>query len=127
MNALRRRIDQFRASLSLTYLRFLRGDAPHQKVRIALNDEVIEPWDPFGEDFGTEVLLDQEIPVEIRDAGASKSATFRLRAFALPPRSELTREQRDQALRSFDCQPGVLRLQGRKASRYAGHGSGFEA
>ena len=96
-NALRRRVDQFRASLALTYLRFLRGDAPHQKVRITLNDEGIEPWDPFGEDFGTEVLLDLEIPVEIRDAGATRSASFRLRAFALPPRSELTREQRNQA------------------------------
>ena len=63
-----------------------------------LNEEEVEPWDPFGEDFGTEVLLDREIPVEIRDGDATtKSASFRLRAFALPPRSELTKEQQDRA------------------------------
>ena len=96
-NALSRRVDEFRESLALTYLRFLRGDSPHEKVRITLNDVVVEPWDPFGEDFDTEVLLDKEIAVEIRDPQAVKDATFRLRAFALPPRSELTKDQRDRA------------------------------
>ena len=97
-NALARRVEEFRTSLALTYLRFLRGAPPHQKVRIMLNEEEVEPWDPFGEDFGTEVLLDREIPVEIRDGDATtKSASFRLRAFALPPRSELTKEQQDRA------------------------------
>ena len=97
-NALARRVEEFRTSLALTYLRFLRGAPPHQKVRIVLNEEEVEPWDPFGEDFGTEVLLDQEFPVEIRDADATTTnASFRLRAFALPPRSELTKEQQDRA------------------------------
>ena len=97
-NALQRRVDEFRASLALTYLRFLRGDQPNQKVRILLNDEEVEPWDPFGEAFGAEMLLDQELPVEIRDADATTTkASFRLRAFALPPRSELTKDQQDLA------------------------------
>ena len=95
--ALARRVDEFRNSLALTYLRFIRGESPYQKVRITLNDEVVEPWDPFGEEFGAEVLLNEEIPVEIREADAVKNASFRLRAFALPPRSELTRDQRDRA------------------------------
>ena len=96
-NALMRRVGEFRTSLALTYLRFIRGDAPFQKVRITLNDEEVEPWDPFGEDFGTEVLLDRCIPVEIRDGDSTRNASFRLRAFALPPRSELTKDQSDRA------------------------------
>lgn len=95
--ALERRIEEFRASLALTYLRFLRGDSPHQKVRIALNDEDVEPWDPFGEGFGAEVLLNREIPVQIRSSDAETDASFSLRAFALPPRSELTKDQQDEA------------------------------
>ena len=96
-NALRRRIEEFRNSLALTYLRFLRGDSPHQKVRITLNGEEVEPWDPFDSGFGTEVLLDREFPVEIRNGDNTTEASFRLRAFALPPRSELTSDQRDRA------------------------------
>ena len=96
-NALSRRVEEFRTSLALTYLRFLRGDTPHTKLRITLNDEEINPWDPFGEDFGAEVLLNREIPVAIRDADAVRDASFRLRAFALPPRSELSKDQRDRA------------------------------
>ena len=96
-NALRRRVGEFQDSLALTYLRFLRGDPPYNKVRIVLNDEEVELWDPFDKEFGTEVLLDQEIAVEIRDADATKNASFRLRAFALPPRSELDKSQQDRA------------------------------
>lgn len=95
--ALERRIEEFRQSLALTYLRYLRGDAPQEKVRIVLNEMVIEPWDPFGQNYGTELLLDQTIPVELVDDDRKTSTSFTLRAFALPPRSELTRDQRDEA------------------------------
>ena len=91
--ALGRRIDHFRSSLALTYLRFLRGDPPYNKVRILLNDEEVEPWDPFDQEYGTEELLDRDIAVEIRDGDSTRNAQFRLRAFALPPRSELTKDQ----------------------------------
>ena len=96
-NALTRRVNEFRTSLSLTYLRFLRGDPQYKRVKIILNDEEIEPWDPFDKEYGTEELLDREIAVEIRDADSTRNASFRLRAFALPPRSELTKDQSDRA------------------------------
>lgn len=96
-NALSRRVDEFRNSLALTYLRFLRGDGPHEKVRIVLNDKEVEAWDPFGEGFGTEVLLDRDVPVTIQDGDTSTEASFKLRAFALPPRSELTKDQESVA------------------------------
>ena len=97
MRALERRVDQFRSSLALTYVRFIRGDSPYKKVRIMLNDEEVEPWDPFGQEYGTEELLDRKIAVEIRDGDSTRNASFRLRAFALPPRSELTKDQSDRA------------------------------
>ena len=96
-NALKARVNEFRASLALTYLRFLRGDPQYNKVRIILNDEEVEPWDPFDSNFGTEVLLDQEFEVKIQDADVTREASFTLRVFALPPRSELTKSQEDSA------------------------------
>ena len=96
-HALERRVDHFRSSLALTYLRFIRGDSPYKKVRIMLNDEEIEPWDPFDKEYGTEELLDRKIAVKIRDGDSTRDASFRLRAFALPPRSELTKDQSDRA------------------------------
>ena len=56
-NALSRRVGEFRASLALTYLRFLRGDSPYKRVRLTLNDKEVKPWDPFNDEFGTETLL----------------------------------------------------------------------
>src|SRR5207247_11111035 len=46
------------------------------------------PWDPFWSE-GSEVLLDKTVPVDIDGSPAS----FRLRAFVLPPRSELSDDQ----------------------------------
>lgn len=95
--ALERRVEEFRNSLALTYLRYLRGDPPQKQVRIILNEVEIEPWDPFDMDYGTELLLDQDVDVEIRDNDVTPTTSFKLRAFALPPRSELTKDQQDYA------------------------------
>lgn len=95
--AFERRIDEFRDSLGLTYVRFLGSGAAFTRVHIWLNDEEVEPWDPFCEDLGADVLFDKEIPVQIRDGDATSEAAFRLRAFALPPRSDLTKSEQDRA------------------------------
>ena len=72
-NALIRRVNEFRTSLSLTYLKFLRGDPQYKRVKIILNDKEVEPWDPFDKEYGTEELLDREIPVKIRDGDSTSS------------------------------------------------------
>lgn len=95
--ALDSRLSDFQEALELTYIRFLRGDSPHTKVQIVLNDVEIEPWDPFGEDIGSELLLDREIEAEIRNNGEAHTASFHVRAFALPPRSELSEDDSKRA------------------------------
>lgn len=96
--ALDRRRREFRDHLALTYLRFLRGDAPYKTVEIIFDDEPIEHWDPFGAEIGAELLLDRDVPVKIRDeSGNEVTASFKLRAYSLPPRSELSPEELNQA------------------------------
>jgi hypothetical protein len=92
LSAIKRQEDTLRQHLALTYVRYISGDAGPE-VRIKLNGRDVSGWDPFGRSLGSEVLLDQEVPVEIDGAPAA----FRVRAYVLPPRSELTPEQLDEA------------------------------
>ncbi len=90
--ALRRTVESLRDHLALTYVRYLTGENDRPVVSIDLNDEPVVAWDPFWR-AGSEVLLDKQIPVKIDGEGAS----FRLRAYVLPPRSELSEEQLREA------------------------------
>lgn len=87
-SALARIVNSLRRHLALTYVRYLAGENGHTVVSIEVNDEAIAPWDPFWTE-GSEILLDRTVPVDIDGSPAS----FRLRAFVLPPRSELSDDQ----------------------------------
>jgi hypothetical protein len=87
-NAIQKQIDLLRSHLALTYVRYLRGEAG-QQINIRLNGVPIEPWDPFGIELGSEILLEKSVDVEIDGAPAS----FTLRSYVLPPRSELTEDE----------------------------------
>jgi hypothetical protein len=96
--ALQRRVDELRESIAVTYLKFLKPDGDRGSVTIFLNDERVVPWDPFGSDLGSELLLDRAVTVDmVSPDGTASTAEFRVRAWVLPPRSELTKEQEDQA------------------------------
>jgi hypothetical protein len=96
--ALRRRIDGLRESIAVTYLKFLERDSDRDEVTIYLNDEPVEPWDPFGAELGSDLLFDKSVPVDITSAtGTQSTAEFHLKAYSLPPRADLTKEQEEQA------------------------------
>jgi len=84
-NALDRTVETLRQHLAITYVRFLAKNSGHDQVEITINDKRVHGWDPFGIELGSEQLLDEQVPVEVD----GEPATFRLRAYALPPRSEL--------------------------------------
>jgi hypothetical protein len=117
-NALNRQVDALRDHLALTYVRFLDGTNPDRRVRIFLNGTEIQPWDPFGDDLGSEPLYDQQIPVVIRRPGKEDAeVSFRLRAFVLPPQSELDEAQRDRARINTDYQGFYVFRENRVISR----------
>jgi hypothetical protein len=89
--ALDRICTSLRRHLGLTYLRYLTGSNNRPRVEIELNDEPVDPWDPFARG---ELLLDKQVPVALD----GHPADLRLRAFVLPPRSELD----EAALRDAD-------------------------
>lgn len=95
--AIEEKVREFRDSLSLTYLRYLRGDAPYRQITIEVNDVAVEPWDPFDQSFPAEVLVSKSPTVRVNVDGVEHEASFRLVAYALPPRSELTSEQLQKA------------------------------
>jgi hypothetical protein len=97
-NALRKIVEALRQHLALTYIRYLTGEG-RPKVEIEVNDLPIVGWDPFWRQ-GSEVLLDKIVPVLLD----GQPAEFRIRAFVLPPRSELSDEQLKEARISADLQ-----------------------
>jgi hypothetical protein len=99
-NALDREVGRLKRHLELTYVRYLQGQDERSPVQIDVNGDPCRAWDPFGTEVGSEVLLDKAVPVQIDGA----PATFRLRGFVLPPRSELSDDQLRVADLSTDKQ-----------------------
>ena len=89
--ALRKAVGALRKHLALTFVRYLTGEGRPQ-VEIELNDIAVKAWDPFYRPH-SEVLLDKLVPVKLD----GQPAEFRIRAYVLPPRSEMSQEQEDEA------------------------------
>ncbi len=70
--------------LAMTFHRFMKGRGA---IRLSVNGNVLEPWDPLMEGEGSSALGEETLPL----AGASVA----IRPFVLPHRSRLTPEQRD--------------------------------
>ena len=70
----------------MTYQRFLDSqDARAQDVRITLNGEVVEPWDPFQKEF-SELVAKETVAVE--GDNSETLAEFSVQALILPRREE---------------------------------------
>ena len=91
---MKRTIKSLEEHLSVTYSRFL--DVSYSgasTVEILVNGAHIEPWDPFCVDIGGELMLDSTQVVEFEDSTDPEygsTATFTVRAYVIPPKSELS-------------------------------------
>lgn len=102
--ALKKIVDNLQFHISMVFQRFIdQDDERCGNIRITLNGNEIEAWDPFclTED-DTEKLADEIIDVEMPDG---KEATFSIKAYMLPRRENFSTSQaRDNAKISNDMQ-----------------------
>ena len=94
-NALKRRCDDLRFHLSMTYQRFLDPkDKRARNIRITLNGKSITAWNPFQEGQ-SELVADETQPVK----SGTEQAEFRVRAYILPRREEFPDAEQEKEAR----------------------------
>jgi histidine kinase/DNA gyrase B/HSP90-like ATPase len=75
--------------LSMIFHRFLAGEVPGRKLEITVNEEPLEPWDPFARTEGrTESLQVEEVPLNT----ASGSGIVRMEPYVLPTKAGFSSE-----------------------------------
>lgn len=92
-NAIKRLADSLIKHLSLVYHRFLdQSDDRERNVVISVNQSLVEPWNPFYPARSEQVLSEnkQKLHIELAD-GTEETAT--IRAWILPHRSDMTKEE----------------------------------
>ena len=82
-NALKKIEDDFRQHAGMVYQRFLDPkDKRARNVRMILNGNPVEAWNPFCSDEPkTDIVGDESVPVEVREG---EKAKFEIKAFVLP-------------------------------------------
>lgn len=93
MAAIGRLADSLAKHLSLVFHRFLdKEDERERNINIVINGNPIEPWNPFYPARSEQVLPEkkQTIEVELLDGSVE---TARIRAWILPHRNDMTKEE----------------------------------
>lgn len=81
-SAMKKILDGLRFHFSMVYQRFLDSKYSARPVKIYLNDQIIEPWDPFClSEVGTSPSGKADVRAELPDGGYS---TFSVKAYVLP-------------------------------------------
>jgi hypothetical protein len=81
--------DRIEEHLSMVFHRFLAGEVPRRKLRIRINDNRIEPWDPFARaETATEVLKEWDIELNTPNG----SGIVHLAPYVLPPKASFSSE-----------------------------------
>lgn len=88
----RRKLDQLSADsagyLGMVFHRFIAGEVENRApLKITVNDEVVQAWDPFARDEPAQLSLRQR---EYRLATTSGVGVVRMTPFVLPPRDRFT-------------------------------------
>lgn len=116
--------------LALIYHRFLdTTDTRERHVRMTVNDEIVDAWNPFYPEKAEQVLPEpqQEIPIEGEDGELLGRAG--IRAWILPHRNTLTTEERKKANITNRGQGFYIYRQGRLINQggwlgvFGGHGT----
>lgn len=95
--AIRRLSERLREHVGLIYYRFLdAADDRERNVRIAIDNEEVQPWNPFYPEKAEQVLPDalQNLEVILEDGSVE---TAHIRAWILPNQRDLTSEERKLA------------------------------
>ena len=94
--ALERKCAVLRDHLALTFQRFLdESDKRARNVRILLNGQRVEAWDPFQTDIA-ELVAEDRVPVLVEEEGSETEAEFLIRAFILPRRADMPSKEKER-------------------------------
>lgn len=98
-NAIRNRIKRLKEHLSLVFHRYLDpADTTYSTVSIRVNDEPVEPWNPFFPEKAEQVLPDHArvLKIQLEDGSVHDA---RMNAWILPHSKDLTKEENDEKAR----------------------------
>jgi len=111
--AIKNRIRRLKEHLSLVFHRYLDlSDTTYPAVTITVNDEPVEPWNPFFPQKSEQVLPDHArvLKIQLEDGSIHEA---RMNAWILPHSKDLTREENDQARIASRAQGFYIYREGR--------------
>lgn len=96
--AIKRLRISLKAHIGLIYHRFLDTDDDRQRnIKITVNDELAEPWNPFYPEKSEQVLSEPQQVIEITSVDGESTGQATIRAWILPNSNTLTKEEKDKA------------------------------
>ena len=96
--AIKRLRISLKAHIGLIYHRFLATDDDRQRnIKITVNDELAEPWNPFYPEKSEQVLSESQQVIEITSVDGESTGQATIRAWILPNSNTLTKEEKDKA------------------------------
>tara|TARA_Y100001951_G_scaffold104648_1_gene116976 strand:- start:5010 stop:6656 length:1647 start_codon:yes stop_codon:yes gene_type:complete len=99
--------------VALIYYRFLDAeDERERNVTITVNGEPVDAWNPFFEEKAEQVLTDKSQKIEMEKIDGSVGTAY-IRAWILPHRNDLTKDENELAKISNDRQGFYILREGR--------------
>jgi hypothetical protein len=96
--AIKRLRSSLKEHIALIYHRFLDpADARQRNVLITVNNEAVEPWNPFFPERAEQVLSEKQQRIEMDLADGEGSGVATVKAWILPNSNTLTEEERKRA------------------------------
>ncbi|MCL7463240.1 ATP-binding protein [Pseudomonas sp. NW5] len=96
--AIKRLRSSLKAHIGLIYHRFLDTDDDRQRnIKITVNDELAEPWNPFYPEKSEQVLSEPQQVIDITSVDGESTGQATIRAWILPNSNTLTKEERNKA------------------------------